>query len=200
MNLRSILPLFVALSLAAQGTGIAGKVSTSDGRNAISAIVFITSEVPADATAPKREPPKYIVQRGRLQTPVLVVQVGETFTIQNRDDDLYNVHVDFRKSLSLNRALLPRGETKVKTEKPELFARISEDLHRLNGYVCVLETPFYALTDAHGKFTLSDLPPGIYTIEAAHPREGNVKRRVVISGTNTTVDFTFPLRTPPGVP
>ena len=61
--------------------------------------------------------------------------------------------------------------------------------------VCVLEHPFYGLTDVNGMFKLSGLPPGAYVIEAAHPREGRLKREVTIGTSSATMDFILPGRT-----
>ena len=42
----------------------------------------------------------------------------------------------------------------------------------MNAYVGVLEHPFFAVTDANGRFSIPQLPPGTYTIETWHERLG----------------------------
>lgn len=189
-----------ALPLVAPSAEVIGKVSSTDGgRGLAGAIVHVVSGVQPGAALPQRQPPKLLIRGGRVDPQVLVVLTGETFTLTNADADVYNVQLQFRERTELNLAMSAgRHRETVKTVKagrPELFARVSDDLGRLHGYICVLEHPFYALTDDTGMFKLPDLPPGTYTIEAVHPREGRVKHELTVGGTSATVDFKLPGRT-----
>jgi hypothetical protein len=173
---------------------VTGKVSTDrNGQELAGAMVHVFSGV-CPAAEPVKDPPEFAVRGGRLFPEVLVVRTGETFTVKNADNAVYNVHLRFRQNKERNVALRPQGQLKGQADRPELFARVSEDLNRLNGYICVVEHSFYALTDATGKFTLPDLPPGAYTIEAVHPREGRLKKEVVVTAANTSLDFVLPGR------
>ena len=53
------------------------------------------------------------------------------------------------------------------------------------GYIYVSETPFYAKTGALGTATLSDMPPGEYTVRIWHPSmdraEETTNRRVILT-------------------
>ena len=53
------------------------------------------------------------------------------------------------------------------------------------GYIYVSETPFFAKTEAAGKATIDDLPPGEYTVRVWHPSmehgEDSTTRRVTLS-------------------
>ena len=134
---------FPALVSSAELTG---KVSAAvGGRGLDGAIVYVVSGLPRSVASSPREAPKLTVRGGRLDPQVFVVQAGESFTISNADADNYNVHVLFRESTDRNVALVRGGQTSIKTDRPELFARVSEDLGRLHGYVCVLEHRSYAL-------------------------------------------------------
>jgi hypothetical protein len=42
------------------------------------------------------------------------------------------------------------------------------------------EHPYYALTDTHGAYTLDDVPPGTYNLEAWHETLGKVTRTVTV--------------------
>jgi hypothetical protein len=52
--------------------------------------------------------------------------------------------------------------------------------------------PFFAVSGPDGSFTIKDLPPGTYTIEAWHEKFGTQTATVTIAGTESkTANFTF---------
>jgi hypothetical protein len=59
-------------------------------------------------------------------------------------------------------------------------------------YICVMEHPYFAVTDAAGKFTLPTLPAGTYTLgiwhEGLQTLDGKNEVQVVV-GKNQQVDF-----------
>jgi hypothetical protein len=74
--------------------------------------------------------------------------------------------------------------------------RVRCDIHPWMGAWWVSqEHPYYALTDANGAFTLGDVPPGDYTIEAWHETLGKVTHQVAVKP-NGVVTFTLEMTTP----
>jgi hypothetical protein len=70
------------------------------------------------------------------------------------------------------------------------------DVHGwMNAYVGVLDHPFFAVTDADGKFDIKGLPPGTYTIEAWHEKGGTVTQSVTI-GNSESKDINFTIKAP----
>jgi len=62
----------------------------------------------------------------------------------------------------------------------------------MKAYLGVFEHPYFALSGADGRFTLKDLPPGEYTIEAWHERCGTRSQKITVGAKETkTVEFTF---------
>ena len=53
--------------------------------------------------------------------------------------------------------------------------------------------PYYAVTDAQGRFTISDIPEGVYTLIAWHPGMGGIldMKTVVLAGDTLQVRFEF---------
>ena len=57
-------------------------------------------------------------------------------------------------------------------------------------YVVAVETPYFAVSDGEGNFTIEDVPDGTYKLTAWHDRLKKQTRDVVVKGA-TTVDFTL---------
>jgi len=70
---------------------------------------------------------------------------------------------------------------------------LSCDVHAwMNAYVGALEHPYFAVTAAGGTFSLPNLPPGTYTIEAWHEQLGTQEATVTVAAREAKdVDFTF---------
>jgi hypothetical protein len=82
---------------------------------------------------------------------------------------------------------------------PEPFIRVKCDVHPWEfGYICVVDHPFFAVTDAHGNFKFpSGLPPGKYTIEARHLKAGAATQEVVVaSGAREKLEFALSMPSP----
>ena len=59
-------------------------------------------------------------------------------------------------------------------------------------YVNVVENPFFAVSDDQGRFAISGLPPGEYTIEAIHEKLGTQSAKVRVEPHRGAVaEFTF---------
>jgi hypothetical protein len=68
------------------------------------------------------------------------------------------------------------------------------DVHGwMNAYMAVMDHPYYAVTDAEGKFEIKSLPPGTYTVEAWHEKAGAVSQSVTL-GEKETKEISFTLK------
>jgi hypothetical protein len=73
----------------------------------------------------------------------------------------------------------------------EVMVPFKCDVHGwMNAYVGVLDHPYYAVTDASGKFDIASLPPGTYTIEAWQEKLGTQTQSVTI-GPKESKEITF---------
>ncbi|WP_447973409.1 carboxypeptidase-like regulatory domain-containing protein [Nitrospira sp. Kam-Ns4a] len=61
-----------------------------------------------------------------------------------------------------------------------------------------VENPYYAITAPDGSFTLSDVPPGEYTLVAWHPQGGPVLEQRVTVAPKGTVQVNFSFKAPTG--
>ena len=93
-----------------------------------------------------------------------------------------------------NESQYPGGQAIEKTfTKPELMLPIQCNNHPwMKMYVNVSKHPFFAVTDADGKFTITGLPPGTYTLAALHEKMGEKTIQMTVSAKdNKTTDFKF---------
>ena len=134
--------------------------------------------------APSMAPaaPVQMDQKDCLFVPrVVVVPAAGTVEFLNSDRLLHNLHSAPKDNPSFNRTQ-PKGRTiPITFAKPE-FVRIDCDLHSwMRGWVVVAPHPFYALTDAQGRFRLDNVPPGSYRLRVWHERLGESARAVTVA-------------------
>jgi hypothetical protein len=115
---------------------------------------------------------------------VAVVPVGSTLTIRSSDNVLHNVHAFLGKDTLFNLALpIPGMEIPQTMKKPGVVSIKCDAGHTwMSAYVHVVEHPYYAVTDASGKFDLKDVPPGTYTLAVWHEKYGAMEQKVTVAG------------------
>jgi plastocyanin len=134
-------------------------------------------------------------QKGCEYSPhVLAVPAGSTIQVLNPDGVLHNVHVMGEENPETNRAM-PKFQKKIewKVEKPEWPIAVKCDAHPwMHAYWMVMDQPYFAVSDASGKFTIADLPAGDYEVEVWHETLGKKTEKVTITGGGTaTVDWSL---------
>jgi plastocyanin len=139
--------------------------------------------------------PVVIDQKGCVYAPrVLGVRVGQPIDVVNSDPTLHNVHALPTASKPFNNAMPMKGMTiKRKFTAPEVMVRMKCDVHPwMAAYIGVLPHPFFAVSGEDGAFTIANVPPGTYTIEAWHEKMGTQTASVTVAdGAAASADFTF---------
>jgi len=134
-------------------------------------------------------------QHGCLYEPhVLGVQVNQPLEILNSDATLHNVNCKPTKSKPFNIAQPTKGMKSTKTfTAPEIMVKCACNVHPwMATYLGVLDHPFFSVSGEDGRFTLSGLPAGQYTVEAWHEKYGTQTQSVSVGdGETKSVDFTF---------
>ncbi len=144
----------------------------------------------------KFEAPKTPVvfdQKGCHYEPhVFGIQVNQPFEIHNDDETLHNVHALPKNSKEFNLGMPLKGMKLTKTfTSPEIMVKVKCEVHPwMSAWGGVVDHPFYAVTGDDGTFTLKDLPPGEYTIEAWHEKYGTQTATVKVPD-STEASFTF---------
>ena len=125
----------------------------------------------------------------------LIVPVGTAVTIKNSDAILHNVHTTPFDNPPLNVAQ-PATEPEIMSPAftiPEII-EVGCDVHQwMHAAIVVVDNPYAAVTGADGTFTLTDVPPGEYTVEVWHQELGNQTVMVsVAEGQEAMVDVDYP--------
>lgn len=114
---------------------------------------------------------------------VLLFPAGSRVRIRNGDGILHNITINAETNPTFTVAQPKfRRVVEKKIEHPEMPIRVRCDVHSwMNAWWISQEHPYYALTNDTGAFTLGDVPPGDYTIEAWHETLGKVTTQVAVA-------------------
>jgi plastocyanin len=147
-------------------------------------VVVKITNISAKSTG-ESAPPVVLDQKGCEYIPyVTAAQTGQKIIIKSSDPVLHNVHIDPNPDgpnagKAKNIAEMQGQEISVVFPAAEDFLRIKCDVHPwMFSYVTVVDNPYFAVTDKDGKYTIPNVPPGKYKVEAIH-RKANAKAPVV---------------------
>ena len=199
-GIRLLLAFSVLCSAQLPAAGVTSLVSGSDGQPLAEAVISLTprsSVLPLPAAVP---PSAVMDQWGKQFTPyVLPVQVGTRVNFPNRDNIKHHVY-SFSPAKRFELKLYSSGTAQpVLFDKPGIVA-LGCNIHDwMLAYIYVLETPYFAKTDAHGRATIESLPEGSYRVEVWHPRLRGTAldfaKEVTLSGARpTALQFSLPLK------
>lgn len=178
--------------LAADGS-ITGTVkATGLGSNA-DAVVYVQ---PAPGTFKAPVSPVPMDQRKMQFIPhVLPVVLGTTVRFLNSDPTAHNVFSpDFEK---YNLGTWPQGQSKDRTfatcaKFPCGYTQLCRVHPEMEGFVVVLPNPYFAVSNKDGRFEITGVPPGSYTVGVWHPKlKASPKPVTVEAGKAASVDFTL---------
>ncbi len=134
--------------------------------------------------------PAVLDQKGcRYDPHVVGVMIGQDLLIRNSDDLLHNVHgLPFvNKEFNFGQPTKGLEEKKQFTHK-EIMIKMKCDVHPwMSAWVGVVEHPFFAVTDANGKFSIKGIPDGKYTFEVWQEKYKSVSAEAEVKGGAATV-------------
>jgi plastocyanin len=97
---------------------------------------------------------------------VLAVRVGTTIDLPNNDRVFHNVF-SFRDGKVFDLGMYPVGALKQVTFDRAGLSRIFCNIHPgMAAYVMAVDSPFFAVSDQSGAFTIVEVPPGTYRYHA----------------------------------
>jgi len=158
-------------------------------------MVWVSKGLPAGKTWPVPSAPVVIDQDGCQYKPhVMGIMVGQTYKILNSDGVLHNIHTLPQINKAFNQGMPATvKEVSTKFDKAEAIFHVKCDVHPwMSAWVGVFTHPFYSVTGADGKFTISGLDPGTYEITAWHEKLGTQTATITVGANDTkTQNFKF---------
>jgi len=146
-------------------------------------------------------PPVLLDQKGCEYVPhILAMQVDQKLRVKNSDPVAHNVHPSpiVPGNKEDNKMQVPNGpDLTFSFAKPEMFLKVLCNVHTwMFAYICVVDHPYYALSDKDGKFTIKNVPPGKYKIVALHRKASpdGVEKDVDVKDSGATADFTLEIK------
>jgi Polysaccharide lyase family 4, domain II len=141
---------------------------------------------------PVKTPPELDNRKCDFAPHVQVIHPGD-LVIVNSDPVLHNTKGFLDKIPVFNVALPNQGQRIPRTIKRPGLMRVECDAHGwMLAWVYVADNPYYAMTQKDGTFTISDVPPGNYTLVAWQEFTGPVEMPVTVKAkeaTATTVEL-----------
>jgi plastocyanin len=153
------------------------------------AVVYLDGTFPQPASLPMKE----VAQKDLTFIPALLpVRVGTKVEFPNLDDTYHNIF-SYSPAKRFDLGRYRADERPVPTQifdKPGLVT-LRCDIHdHMRGLILVLNTPYFVMTDTDGRFRLSGLPAGHYTLKAwIDSRTTREKPVDLKSGQTLRVDF-----------
>ena len=192
MNKILIAALFVLGSLTLSFAGnITGKVTAKGVKNGGDAVIYI-DKIPSKTFPAPKEHVTMDQKNLKFIPHVLPVLAGSTVDFLNSDDVLHNVFSPDKCCDKFNLGSWPKGHTKSYTFKePGCVSTLLCNVHpEMEGYVIVVETPYFAVSATDGSYSVKDVPPGKYTLKIWHQKlKGQQVAVEVPEKGNATVDF-----------
>ena len=178
----------------AQAGEIKGKVTAQGMRSAENVAVYIDA-IPAKSFAPPSQHAEVDQKQMKFVPHVLVVLKGTTVDFMNSDHVGHNVFwpsIGRNKKLGQNLGTWPHGEKKSFTFNDLGAAPLLCNVHpEMSGYVVVVPTPYFAVTNKEGDFVIKGVPPGHYTLETWSEEGKPATQAVEVTNATATADITI---------
>lgn len=151
-----------------------------------SAVVYLEGVKAGKAWPEQSKPPTLDNIKCRFEPEVQVIREGGLDVI-NKDPVLHNTHGYYGKRTAFNLALPNEGQTIPVELNRAGVVRVDCDAHGwMEGWVYVVDNPYYAITGPDGKFKITDVPPGEYEIVAVQSLTGPVEMPVKVTASQPT--------------
>ena len=157
-------------------------------------VVSIDQAIPSSPDGPAGGAPAIVQRDANFEPHVLPVAVGTGVKWPNEDDIYHNVF-SMSDTKDFNLGLYGKEKTPLivfdKIGRVDVFCGIHTKMHCI---ILVLPSPYFAMADNHGRYTIKSIPAGTYRLKAWQERmPSQVKEVVVPAEGEVRVDFVLGL-------
>jgi plastocyanin len=185
--------IFFNLTAAAWSATVSGQVQLTDSKDHSGAVVWlapVAGEPPA--TAPQTASMAH--QHKTFVPHVVAIRTGSKVRFPNLDPFFHNAFSNYDGEV-FDIGLHPPGSSREVTFRRPGVVRLFCNIHpTMSAVIVVLNTPWFAVSNAQGSFRISGIVPGTYRVRFFHERArpdvlANLEREVTIGPD----DLTLPL-------
>ena len=191
-TLQTVILIICIAPLSEAGT-ITGKVTLRGARDSRDVVVYI-ERIPGKTFTPPAEPVR-LDQRSFMFVPhVLPILAGTRVAFPNSDEIRHNVYSPFPpEKFTLGTYL--SGTTMFHTFSKSGIVTLLCNVHaEMSAFVIITETPYVAVTDNQGNYSIPNVPAGTYSLttwyEQLKPGQSGPTRSIQVGETGLFVaDF-----------
>jgi plastocyanin len=180
----------IPAGLSGAGGTITGTVKVTGASSSADAVVYVVQVAGTHAPSKAAE----MDQRKMQFIPhVLPILAGTTVKFLNSDPTPHNVFSPDNEKYNLG--TWPQGQTKDYTfdkckKLPCVYTQLCRVHPEMEGFIVVLQNPYFAVTDREGKYEIKDVPPGSYQLGVWHEKGKAAPKPVAVDASKpAVVDF-----------
>ncbi len=185
--------LSILLASSAIAGDIQGKVTATGIRSPENIAVYVDA-IPGKVFPPPAQAAVMDQKSLKFVPHVMVVLKGTTVEFLNSDNVGHNVFwpsIGGNKKLSHNLGTWPQGVKKSFTFNDLGAAPLLCNVHpEMSGYIVVVPTPYFAVTDKEGRYEIKGVPPGKYTLRTWSEEGKPVAQETEVTNGTVTVNLT----------
>lgn len=195
---RSLLSLIFACALVASATcsqaaDIKGKVAVQGLRSAAGIAVYVDT-IPGKTFQPPAQHLTMDQVHLAFAPHVMIVLKGSTVDFKNEDPVGHNVYwpaIDRNRKLAHNMGTWPQGQSKPFTFNDLGNVPLLCNVHpEMSGYIIVVPTPYFALTEKDGTYDIRNVPAGQYTLKTWSEEGKPLTQSVTVGASGANVNLT----------
>ncbi len=195
VSFRKLLAILVCFGVSA-GVSMAGEIQgkiTAQGMKSAASIVVYVDALPGKNFDPPAQHQVVDQKKMTFIPHVIAVLKGTTVDFLNSDSVGHNVYwpsIGGNKKLAHNLGTWPQGVKKSFTFDELGPAPLLCNVHQeMSGYVVVVPTPYFAVSDKDGNYAIKDVPPGSYTLKTWSEEAKPLSQPVQVTGASATVNL-----------
>jgi hypothetical protein len=120
---------------------------------------------------------------------IMLIKPNMAGAVLNSDSIGHNFHTISTGIYNINKKIQPNAKLEVTSDQIRRSGKIRAkcDIHSwMGGWWIVAETPYTVVSDKDGNFSITNVPPGSYTLKIWHEKLGESQQKIVVKKGETT--------------